>query len=116
MEGAFFAAPQLALGVLTLAFLLTLLECVWRKRWRWAQMVRILWILGLGFLIADWQRILSQQWSEPKPLNVFIDYSNSITLSSDRKQNVLTFLTELKDWAKSKNQSIDTHFFSESLR
>ena len=113
-QNLFFENPLIFWLLIPLTVLI-FLELRSRKNPWWLIGIRGIWVLGIIFLIADLQRVVSREWSQSKSIRVLIDRSESVTKIPDRKERTEVFFEELKEWASQADQSIDTFIFSDTL-
>lgn len=113
-QNLFFENPLVFWLLIPLAVMI-FLELRSRKNPWWLSGIRGIWVLGIIFLIADLQRVVSREWSQSKSIRVLIDRSESITKIPNRKEKTEVFFEELKDWAASADQNIETFIFSDTL-
>ncbi|MBN8554569.1 MAG: hypothetical protein J0L93_03915 [Deltaproteobacteria bacterium] len=99
-----------AIWVVIAGVLLVFGEIFLRRKIHWVFVIRILWILMLGWTIAEWTKVLSKQLSQPEALHILIDRSSSVFDLPERKKNLDLFLEELKEWTSSRKQP--TRIFS----
>jgi hypothetical protein len=112
--GIFF--ENVKLWWMLLPFLLLAGYEAWQRRAPgWLVLIRGSWIVGLVFLLADLQQMLSREWSQAKPIRVLIDRSDSIMRIPDRQKKSEMFFNEIKEWSEKEGQPIETYIFSDSL-
>lgn len=103
------------LWLIPVALLLVAAEAFWKHKFHWHLVVRVSWILCLGFAAMGMMATKSKELSQPSLLNVFIDTSDSVARVPERQERLDLFLSELKDWSEKNKQPLKIKSFSDHV-
>lgn len=114
MSGFIFAHPR-AIFLFILFSLFVIYE-LRKRRSFWLSLPRFAWLILAVFLLSDLQLVRSVEYSEPEPLDVYLDVSDSVVGIPERSQKLYQFVSEIKDWAASEKQNVNFYQFGKTLR
>lgn len=90
---------------------------IWlRRRWSWVILLRAAWIIILGFILADYNRIHSKSLSQPETLHILFDRSSSVLDLKDRRDRLEGFLSEIRSWVEERKQPVQILSFGDQVR
>ncbi len=97
------------------ASLLALSE--WRLLgWNRQFAIRFVWIAALGFICLELNRTVSRSWSEPQPLTVVVDRSDSVAKVDSRRQHYEDIVTSIKSLATENQTTLQMLSFGSDLK
>jgi hypothetical protein len=107
---------QWPIFILTVLLVVALAEVLLRRTPLWLFVLRGAWVCGVAYLLMDFQSVTEQKLSEPSPLQIFIDRSDSVTQVPERLQRVQTLLGEVREKAESKNIPLQIFSFADTVQ
>lgn len=100
------SSPSWMWVVIGAGLFLVFLEILGRRKLKWHSLFRIIWIVALGILVADWMSVRNQEFSQPSLIHIAYDRSDSIGKIAERRDNTQKFLKEAQAWATQSKQPV----------
>ena len=88
------------------------------KALRWSRLfaLRIVWIALLVFIFFEISRTVSRSLSEPRPLHILVDRSDSVAKVDSRRKAFESSIVELKQRARDNGAPVNIISFGTSLK
>ncbi len=94
----------------------TYAEYYFHRKWSWSFALRACWLTLICFVVLNLVLLKSVEWSEAQPIEIYVDRSDSVAQIDSRRTRADQFLSEVKDWATSRQVPLQIFSFSDSLK
>ena len=104
-----------AIFILASAFILVVVEWLRLKEISFF-ILRLVWIVVAAFILFEYSRTISQSMSEPRPLRILVDRSDSVAQVQNRKRHFEDALGVIRKRSQESKTPLEIYSFGSSLK